>query len=62
MVASAAVSVLGALASTALFWRHQARRWHAAEQAVQPLFPSPTAPSDATPHRRPPDLPDGSAQ
>jgi|GEM_PF-5322012 hypothetical protein len=29
MVASAAVSVLVALASTALFWRHQARRWHA---------------------------------
>jgi hypothetical protein len=62
VAASATVGVLVALASTALFWRHQARRWHAAEQAVQPLFPSPTAPSDATPHRRPHDLPAGNAQ
>jgi hypothetical protein len=62
VAASAAVGVLVALASTALFWHHQTRRWHAAEQAVQPLFPSPTPPSDLTPHRRPDDLPEGSAQ
>jgi hypothetical protein len=62
VAASAAVGVLVALASTALFWRHQARRWHDAEQAVQPLFPSSTAPSDAMPHRRPHGLPDGEAQ
>src|SRR6266508_729907 len=29
VAASATVCVLVALASTALFWRHQARRWHA---------------------------------
>jgi hypothetical protein len=53
VAASAAVGVLVALVSTALFWRHQARHWHAAEQAVRPLFPSPTAPGDVTLHHRP---------